>query len=318
MTVPNRFVGGALDLGQVKAAAEARAKAEEAAAQAAARGESPAAGIPPFFQVTDENFESDVVRRSAQVPVVVLIGTPRSAQSEQLKADFAELAAAGDLTFLVGYIDADTHPQIAQAFGVRNLPTVVALAAGQPLTNFEGAQPREALEQWVGALVQQVGAQLPGLPGAAAGAAGLATDAAVAEEELSDPRLAAAESALNAGDFDAAIAAYDEILAVDPGAADIKQARGTVELLKRLQGVEDPVGRAAADPTPQAQMQAADAEVVAGAPERAFARLIDAMRGAPGDEKAALRDRLLELFGLFEAGDSRVLAARTQLASALY
>ncbi|MCQ9335888.1 co-chaperone YbbN, partial [Corynebacterium phoceense] len=112
MTIPNRFVGGALDLGELKARNDARAKAASAQQPGGLSG-----GVQPFFQVTEANFEEDVARRSAQVPVVVLVGTARSPQSEQMKADFSELAAAGGLKFVVGYVDADATPQVAQVFG---------------------------------------------------------------------------------------------------------------------------------------------------------------------------------------------------------
>src|SRR5690625_7670156 len=101
MTNPQSgFVGGALDLSQVKAQAEAR---EAAKNQAQSQGQG--GGIAPFFEVTDANFENDVVRRSTQVPVIAIIGTQRSPASEQLRADFQELAQAGGLKFLVGYIE---------------------------------------------------------------------------------------------------------------------------------------------------------------------------------------------------------------------
>ena len=142
------------------------------------------------------------------------------------------------------------------------------------------------------------------------------------EEEAADPRLGLAEDALNRGDFDAAIATYEEILAAEPDNAEIKQARDTTVLLKRLDPAnrsEDPIAAADAAPEDVAkQLDAADAEVVAGAPDRAFERLIEAMKRTAGDEKEQLKTRLLELFGLFDSGDPRVLAARTKLASALY
>ena len=69
MTSPNNaYVGGALDLSQVKARAEARQKAQESP-------QTTAGGIQPFFTVTEANFDQDVVRRSTEVPVIVLIGT---------------------------------------------------------------------------------------------------------------------------------------------------------------------------------------------------------------------------------------------------
>ncbi|WP_368920264.1 co-chaperone YbbN [Corynebacterium striatum] len=296
MTGP--YVGGALDLGALKQKAEAPNDAP--------------AGIAAFFEVTEENFEAELIRRSAEVPVIALIGSPRSPASEQLKADLKSLAEAGNLSFIVGYINADVVPQVAQVFGVQNLPTTVAIAAGQPVTNFEGAQPKDALEQWTGTLVEKLGPQLRGLSGGEA----------QEESEAPDPRLHFAEEALNRGDFDAAIAQYDEILASEPDNVEIKQARTTTVLLKRLDPAnrsEDPVAAADAEPQDVAkQLDAADAEVVAGTPEKAFDRLIEGMKRTAGDEKQTLKDRLLELFGLFESSDPRVLKARTQLASALY
>lgn len=303
----NAYVGGALDLSQVKARAEARQKAQESP-------QTTAGGIQPFFTVTEANFDQDVVRRSTEVPVIVLIGTARSTQSEQLKTDLQGLAAQGNRSFLVAYVDADTTPQVAQAFGVKNLPTVVALGAGQPLTNFEGAQPLDALKQWVDALVQNVGPQLKGLQ----------SDAGEpqTQEEEEDPRLQEAEGFLNAGDFDGALKVYNSILEAEPENVQIKQARDTTVLLKRLDPAnqtEDPIAAAEGDKEDvDKQMRAADAEVVAGAPEKAFDRLIETMKATAGDEKARVRERLLELFGLFEGNDPRVMEARTKLASALY
>jgi len=299
----HRYVSGAIDLGEVKARAEAREQAAAAAARPA--GSGPA----PFITVTPDNFEVEVVRRSTQVPVVVLVGTPRSPESEQLKTDFQSLATAAGGTFIVGYVDADATPAVAQAFGVQALPTVIALGGGRPLTQFEGGQPIDALRSWVDSLVEQVGPQLSGL------------EEAPAEEEPEDPRLEAALSALNVGDFDAAIAVYDEILAETPGDTNITQARDTAKLLKRLDPVnqtEDPIAAAEAAPEDvEKAFRAADAEVVAGAPERAFDRLIGLMTAVPG-EKARVRDRLIELFALFDAADPRVTTARTKMASALF
>ena len=305
MTGP--YVGGALDLGAIKQQAEAKAKAQQQGSEGAP------AGIQPFFDVTEDNFENDLVRRSAEVPVIALIGSPRSPASEQLKKDFEEMAAAGGLKFIVGYVNADVVPQVAQVFGVQNLPTTVAIAAGQPVTNFEGSQPRENLEQWVAAIVEKLGPQLRGLS---------ETQPEQPQEDEADPRLLVAEDALNAGDFDAAIAAYDEVLAAEPDNAEIKQARATTVVLKRLKassGEGDPIAAAEADPQDvDKQLAAADAHIVAGTPDRAFTQLIDAMKVTAGEDKARLKDRLLELFALYDSGDPRVLAARTQLASALY
>ena len=277
MTNP-QFTGGAIDLG---ALAEHNDEAQ--------------AGFEPFITVTEANVEKGVFERSMQIPVVLLIGTPRSPDSESLKAQFEKLSA-GQRAFMVGYVDADTTPQVAQAMGVRVLPTVVALAGGRPVANFEGNQPADELEQWVGALVSQVGPQLQGL-----------VDDNAPEQEDADPRLDRATEALNAGDFDAATAIYDEILADDPTNADIKQAKATVAVLKRVQGQGEP------EDDVEKLLWLADKEFVAGQPEAAFDRLLEHVK-----EEPRAKERLLELLTLLEPGDPRVIAARTRLASALF
>lgn len=280
----HEFTGGAIDLG---ALAERRKLQEQT-------------DFEPFVTVDETSVELEAFERSRQVPVVLMVGTTRSPDSEELKATFQRLAA-GQSSFRVAYVDADATPQVAQALGVRVLPTVVALAAGQPVTSFEGPQPADQLEQWVAALVSQVGPQLEGLP----------TD----KEE--DPRLAQANAALAAGDYNAAALLYDDILADDPANPDAKHAKATLEVVKRLDPANretDPVEDAAGAPEDvDKQLLAADAEVVAGVPERAFDRLLALVRTEP-----RAKERLLELFALYEPGDPRVIQARTKLASALF
>ncbi|WP_041628374.1 tetratricopeptide repeat protein [Corynebacterium efficiens] len=305
MTTPGRFASGAIDLGEVKARAEARQKNHEA---------GPAShGIATSITVTMDNLENEVLRRSIQVPVIVLIGTSRSPVSEQLRTDFTTLADKSGLSFIFAYVDADTTPDVAQVFGVQGLPTTIAVAAGRPLADFQGGQPAEAIEQWVNSVIQAVGPQLEGLPEGAPAAESVAPE---------DPRLDAATDALNTGNFEEAIRIYEEILAEEPKNTEIKQARDIAMLMSRLgstPGDTDVIAEADADPgDPDKVFAAADAEIVAGNPEAAFNRLIALLTRTAGKEKDAVKNRLIELFGLFDATDPRVLSARGRMASALY
>lgn len=277
------FTGGAIDLG---ALAQQRESQREAGA-----------GFQPFVTVDETTIEAQAFQRSLEVPVVLLIGTARSADSESLKAAFERLAA-GQRAFMVAYVDADATPQVAQMLGVRVLPTVVALAAGRPVTDFEGNQPDDQLEQWVGALVSQLGPQLQGLRD---------DDASPDPQPAEDPRLDRATAALNAGDFDAATAVYDEILAEDPANAEIKQAKATVAVLKRVEAQAEPADEV------ERQLQLADRQFVAGDPEAAFDGLLALVKSEP-----RAKERLLELLALLEPADPHVIAARTRLASSLF
>ena len=147
MTGP-QYQAGAVDLSALKQTAEPAA--------------SEGGAFEPVITATEANIENDVLRASAKVPVIVHVGTQRSPDSVSLKAALEDLAR-GQRAFRVAYVDADATPAVAQMFGVRVLPTVVAIAAGRPVTSFEGNQPDGQLRQWVDALVSNVGSQLQGL-----------------------------------------------------------------------------------------------------------------------------------------------------------
>src|SRR5699024_1726096 len=137
-----------------------------------------------------------------------------------------------------------------------------------------------------------------------------------------DPRVSEAAAKLKQSAVDRAMALYDWILADEPDNAETRQPRNTTQLLKRLDPANrttDPIAAAQQEPENiDAQFDAADAEIVAGNPEAGFDRLIALIAGNVAGEKDRVRDRLLELFALFDATDPRVLAARTKLASSLY
>lgn len=289
MTGP--YVGGAFDLSSLKNTA----------------GHSAEDSV-QVMAVSMANVEEELIKRSAQVPVVVLIGTSRSPQSEQLQADLSALAQAAGGRWVLRTVDADTDPQVAHMFGIQGLPTVVALASGQPIASFEGGQPQQALRQWVDAVVAAVGNQLPGL--------------AAEPEEAEDPRFAPATAALGEGDFATAIAVYESILAQEPGNQMAVAALGNARFLQRLSEQDpsvDPIAAASAHPDDvTAQLAAADAEVAAGQPEAAFDRLIAVIAGVAGQARDIVRARLFELFAMYDSDDPRVLGARTKLATALF
>jgi len=81
-------------------------------------------------QVTEANLEAEVLVRSGEIPVVVLLWTPRSDASVQLADVLGALAQADGGTWSLAMVNVDTTPRVAQMFGVQAVPTVVALAGG--------------------------------------------------------------------------------------------------------------------------------------------------------------------------------------------
>jgi len=265
-----------------------------------------AAGAPGGVEVTEINFEAEVLVRSGEVPVVVLLWSPRSEACVQLADALAGLAATDNGKWSLATVNVDTAPRVASMFGVEAVPTVVALAAGQPLASFEGSQPPDQLRRWVDSLL----AATAGTFGAEKGV----------EAESVDPALAAARDTLEAGDFVAAAAAYQAILDADPTHAEAKGALRQITFLTRAGDVV-PDALALADAAPDdidANFAAADAQILGQDVTGAFDRLIGLVKRTAGDERIRVRTRLIELFELFDPADPDVIAGRRNLANALY
>jgi putative thioredoxin len=77
--------------------------------------------------------------------------------------------------------------------------------------------------------------------------------------------------------------------------------------------------RAAENPADvEAQSLVADAELVGGHVEDAFARLVRTVQATSGDDRDRARLHLLELFDVVGGEDERVISARRQLMTALF
>ena len=89
----NMSMSGVVDLAAVKAAGEAKAKAEQARAQRQDAGADAPAASPLVIEVTEATFESDVLQRYAEVPVVISFWADQAEQSKQLDAVLERLTA---------------------------------------------------------------------------------------------------------------------------------------------------------------------------------------------------------------------------------
>ncbi|QUQ71283.1 tetratricopeptide repeat protein [Kutzneria sp. CA-103260] len=306
-------LSGAVDLSGLKAKADAVSRQPAPSAAPAGGGEQPAGDF--VFAVTEASFQTDVVERSMQVPVIVDLWAEWCGPCKQLSPVLERLAQAAGGSWVLATVDVDTNPRIAQLFGVQSIPTIVAIAGGQPIDAFAGALPEPEIRKWLDSLLDALRDKLPGIRVAEQGAT-----AGEPYEEPEDPRFTAAEDAFEQGDYDAAEAAYQEILDAEPANADAKAALAQVRFTARAEAA-DPSSVAAADSDPdnvEAQLTAADAQIAANQVEAAFTRLVDTVRRTFGEDRDRVRQHLVGLFELFPSDDPRVAAARRNLASALF
>jgi putative thioredoxin len=316
-------MSGVVDLAAVKAAQEAKAKAEQTRAETARQGGAGAVSPAELVIDVDEaGFEREVLQRSAEVPVVIDFWAEWCQPCKQLSPVLERLAVEYNGRFLLAKIDADANQMLMQQFGIQGIPAVFAVVAGQALPLFQGAAPEAQIRQTLDQLIQ-VAEQRFGLTGLTVdpeaepgGAAAPAAPAGPYEALLN-----AAAQALDAGDLSGAVQAYKNVLADDPAHPEAKLGLAQAELLQRVQGLDPQRVRKEAAEQPadvQAQIAAADLDLVGGHVEDAFGRLIDTVQRTAGDDRDAVRLRLLELFEVVGADDPRVTAARRALARALF
>jgi putative thioredoxin len=313
-------LSGAVDLGALTArAAAARQRAATPPPPPGGAGGSDAGPSPWVLDVTEATFQS-VVERSLEVPVVVELTATWSPEAGQLSPVLERAARAGGGTWLLARVDLDANPRIGQVFGVQSVPTVVAIAGGQPIDAFAGPLPEAEFGQWIDRLLDALRDRLPGIKAAEAnrGASPVGDDEPMAEPE--DARFTAAEEAFEQGDLAAAEAAYEAILAAEPANAEAKAALAQVRFTARAEAVpSDAIAKADGNPDDlDAQLAAADLELATNDVEKAFKRLIDTVRRVYGEDRDKVREHLVNLFELFPPDDERVTKARRNLASALY
>jgi putative thioredoxin len=118
-----------------------------------------------MIDVTVANFEEEVVAASMTQPVLVDFWAPWCGPCKALGPILEKLELEYGGGFKLAKINSDEEQQLAGAFGIRSIPTVVLLKNGQPVDGFMGALPegkvREFLDKHVQALEAQPEEELP-------------------------------------------------------------------------------------------------------------------------------------------------------------
>jgi putative thioredoxin len=302
---------GAVDLSGLKRSAP---PSTPSGAAPAAPGGSSAYAV----TLTEQNFQAEL-ESSLNAPVVLVFYSPsRMPASAQLADDLETLSDEFEGRFLLGKVDVDANPQLAQALQVPSVPLVALVLQGRLAPLLQDAPPLEELRQIVTQVLQAAAAQ--GVTGRHQPRANGAPPAEGEEPEI-DPRYAPAQDALADGDIDRAVAEYQKLVDANPADSEAAAGLAMAKVLQRTASVDAAAARTAAAERPDdvdAQTLVADLDLLGGHVEDAFSRLVDLVRRTSGDERDQARTHLLGLFAAVGNEDPRVLKGRQQLASALF
>jgi putative thioredoxin len=259
----------------------------------------------PGLEVTVENLNSNILPLSLVRPVIVLMWSPRSPESQEMIATLGKLEVEYQAKWSLARVNIDTHPEIAQAFQTKNVPYAVAIIAEQMVPLFEQAYP-EAQVRLVIDKVLTLSAQ---------------QGIGEAPVEQMEPEEEEAMHALESGDFTVAEAAYKKWLSRKPNENLAKLGLAQTQLLIRTEGLDlnNVIEESTKSPADiELQLKAADVEIVNGGVEAAFSRLLNLVKATQGDDKNKVKNHLLNLFALVDQSDSRLISARKELANSIF
>ena len=259
----------------------------------------------PGVKATAETLPNELMPLSNTKPVIIICWSERYPESKSTLQLLAKLNREDSESWQLATVEIESEPQVAQALQTRVVPYAIAIVKEQVMPLFENAYPESQLRLVIDKVLSIAVEQGIG-------------DASI---DRSEPEEDEAMTALQSGDIDGAIAAFQKLLTRKPNDAMAKSGLAQMQLLKRTQGLIAPKVIESANSNPldvTAQISAADLEVANGQLDSAFARLINCVRSLTDNDQKRAQEHLLVLFSLVDPTDPRLIQARKDLASAIF
>ena len=111
------------------------------------------------IDVTDATFQTDVIERSATVPVVVDLWAPWCGPCKTLGPIIEQVVDETNGQVVLAKVNVDENPQVSAAFQVQSIPAVYVIVNGQVVDGFMGAQPEPVIREFVSRLLPSEASQ---------------------------------------------------------------------------------------------------------------------------------------------------------------
>ncbi len=267
----------------------------------------PAQAVPALVIEVDTNSIRDYLALSDSLPVLVLFVQENDQASQSLLKTVKAITqkTAGKILTLV--VDAIRSPELAQAFDLKQIPTLLGLLKGQPAPLFAGDQPVDQV-QLVISRVLEVGKE-NGLTGT--------VKVADPEPELSITHQQAF-AAIEANDYPLAKSLYEKALIENPNDQLAEAGLAQINLLIRLEGKDIQSLVASAGQDSDSVLDRVDALVASGSTVEGFAQLLQLFEKTAKDQREPIRLRFVELFLVVGNEDPAVIQARKNLSLLLF
>jgi putative thioredoxin len=266
-----------------------------------------AQSVPALVIQVDSNSIRDYLAISDTLPVLVLFVQENDPASQSLLQTVKSLTekTAGRILTLV--VDAVKSPELAQAFELKQIPTLLGMLKGQPAPLFAGDQPAEQVQQIIDRVLE-VGKEN-----------GLTGTVTVAEPE---PELSIthqqAFAAIEANNYPLAQSLYEKALVENPNDQLAEAGLAQIKLLIRLEGKDVAAIASSSGDDAESVLDRVDALVATGSAEAGFGQLLALFEKTAKDQREPIRLRFVELFLVVGNEDPAVIQARKSLSLLLF
>jgi len=263
--------------------------------------------VPALVIQVDSNSIRDYLAISDSLPVLVLLVQENDPSSQSLLSTVKLLTekTAGKILTLV--VDAVKSPELAQAFDLKQIPTLLGMLKGQPAPLFAGDQPAEQVQQIIDRVLE-VGKE-NGLTGT--------LKVAEPEPELSITHQQAF-AAIEENNYPLARSLYEKALVENPNDQLAEAGLAQIKLLIRLEGKDLPSLASSLGQDMDTVLDRVDALIATGAASEGFEQLLVLFENTAKDQREPIRLRFVELFLVVGNEDPAVIKARKNLSLLLF